>query len=103
VSVADEVLNSIIEHYRDSDPTSGERVKSARLLPDDVIEIVYSRPEVDYLIGLRVRVDASRDDEFARIVAGHLGEPLGSFADSLEFDDAGIGWWGGEPIEWWYT
>lgn len=99
-----EVYEALVKYYEiDGNTYDRERVHRIGLADDGRLEVVYSRPECDETIGLRIRIDLSRDDETARIVAGHLGEPLGSFMESLQFDENGVGWWDGEPIEWWYS
>lgn len=99
-----EIYRALVNYYEvEKNTFERERVHRIALTDDGKIEVVYSRPEVDHPIGLRIRVHPELDDEFARIVAAHLGEPLGSYMESLEFDDEGVGWWEGEPIEWWYS
>jgi hypothetical protein len=80
----------------------GERVHSIAAPADEQLEIIYSRPETPYRIGLRIAIDANRDDEFARVVEANVGEPLDAFAHHIEFDADGVGWWGGEPANWHY-
>lgn len=96
------VYESLRAYYFDEEASfGGERVHRLEIVGPHTLEIVYSRPEVDFLIGLRVQVQIDRDDEPARIVADNLGEPLGSSINSLRFDDDGIGWWVGRSIDFW--
>lgn len=43
--------------------------------------------------------DQSTPEEFGQEVADfNIGEPLGAYLDILDFDAAGLGWWGHIPL-----
>ena len=52
-------------------------------------------------LGLRIRVypPCPLDDEVLRICEEDLGEPIGSFYETLAFDGDGVGWWSGDPVQ----
>lgn len=73
-----------------------ERILHISIRPNNILEIVYRRPESEHLLGLRVRVIEEATDEAARIVADNLGEPLPA-GQVLTVDSEGIHWWEGRP------
>jgi hypothetical protein len=52
-------------------------------------------------LGLRIRdyPPCPPDDEVLRTCEEDLGEPIGSFYETLAFDGDGVGWWSGESVQ----
>ena len=102
---AAEIAQVIRDHFdptKGPGPEGGVEVLQVASSEDNFVTVIYRRQEVEFTVGLRIRVFPDKDDEAARVVAGAIQEPLGSSIDTIEFDAEGIGWWEGDPPEWWY-
>lgn len=103
-------LLACLRKLRDGGPTEAHRVVVHEAwATDDAFRVVYESPE-----GLRVGIIRERHtnidrldpadaevsaEELGREVADfNIGEPLGAYAEILDVDAHGVGWWGHIPL-----
>lgn len=102
---AERVADGVRVFYDGKDPyAQGTVVTQIGSEPNEHVVVVYTVPYLRHPLGLRIRVypQCPLDDEALRICEENLGEPIGSFYETLAFDGDGVGWWSGDPVEWFY-
>lgn len=106
-------LLACLTRLRDGGPTSADHVAvQDAWATEDEFRVVYDSPWgprvgiVRHRFTTVDRLDASASspagptpEEFGREVADfNIGEPLGSYAFALHYDDDGLGWWGDTAV-----
>jgi hypothetical protein len=112
---AQRALKSCLQTIEDSGELSAThsylvKIEDAWCGPGDQISIVYTPPWGAEAVGLRRTIDTSALGTYAdyfgpeypfsaesfgeSVATWDLGEPLGTYADGMWHDSAGVRWWG---------
>jgi hypothetical protein len=103
-------LLACLKRLRDGGPAEAHRVfVHEAWARDDAFQVVYDSPEGLHVGLIRERgttidrldpADAEiSPEEFGQEVADfNIGEPLGAYAEILDVDSQGLGWWGHLPL-----